>query len=236
MKKVIAVILITIGIVVITHSVGLKAYTKMKETKLINEFEEELEERTANKQGEDGASDVLSSDPPNSDEVEEMKSLLGGEKLAIIEIPSINLKSIVVEGTDMNHLKYYVGHFTESKMPGEYGNFAISGHSSTIYTEVFNQVHTLKPGDLIQITTLFGKYDYYVRGIETVDPYRYDVIYDEEGKRTLTIVTCNENGSRRVIVKAEMKEEPKEEELDDEWIEEEENAVNDSKTEFIDNN
>lgn len=198
MKKVISIILIFIGIVVITQSIGLKTYTKIKEDKLINEFEDELEHRELEEK-------ELNSDPPKDSDLEEMKSLLGGEKLAIIKIPKLKLKSIIVEGTDMNHLKYYVGHFTESKLPGEYGNFAISGHSSTIYTEVFNQVHTLLPGDLIEITTLYGKYDYYVRNLDNVDPYRYDVIDDEEGKRTLTIVTCNESGTRRIIVKAEMK-------------------------------
>ncbi|MDO5708171.1 MAG: class D sortase [Andreesenia angusta] len=209
MKKVIAVILITIGIVVIVQAIGLKTYTKVKENQLINEFEDELEKKLDDKQ------EPLTSDPPTQEQVQEMKSLLGGEKLAIIEIPKIGVKSIIVEGTEMRHLKYYVGHFTQTKMPGEYGNFAISGHSSTVYTEVFNKVHTLKPDDLIKITTLFGEYDYYVKTTEMVNPYRYDVLNDEEGKRSLTIVTCNENGSMRLIVKAEM-DEP----LDEEYIEE----------------
>lgn len=200
-KKIIAVILIVVGIVAIVNAVGLKGYTKYKEKSLIDEFEKELEDKTP----EDSASpeEAPTSEPPQE---EDLKPLLGGQKLAIIEIPELKLKSIIVEGTDMSHLRYYVGHFTQTKMPGEYGNFAISGHSSNVYNEVFNGVNKLKNGDMIKITTLYGEYEYFVTRVYNVDPYQTEVLDDEEGKRMMTIVTCNEVGDLRVIVQAEMNE------------------------------
>ena len=199
-KKIISAILISIGLIVIVSSFGLKAYSKYKENNLMNEFEEELFNQNDDKSNEEKE---LTDEPPQE---EDLKQFLGGEKLAIIEIPSMNIKSIIVEGTDMNHLRYYVGHFTDTKMPGEYGNFGISGHSSNIYNEVFNGVDKLKNDDLIKITTLYGEYDYYVTRAYNVDPSQYQVLDDEEGKRMMTIVTCNDAGDKRIIVQAEIKE------------------------------
>ncbi len=204
-KKIIAVILIVVGLAAIINAIGLKGYTKYKEKSLIDEFEKELEQKNPEEPGDTSQPEEAPSEPPKE---EDLRPMLGGEKLAIIEIPVLKLKSIIVEGTDMNHLKYYVGHFTQTKMPGEYGNFAISGHSSNVYNEVFNGVNKLNNGDLIKIITLYGEYDYYVTRVYNVDPYQSEVLDDEEGKRMMTIVTCNELGDKRIIVQAEMREIP----------------------------
>ena len=54
-------------------------------------------------------------------------------------------------------------------MPGEYGNFALAGHSSTYYyNQVFNEVHKVEVGDKIKITTVNDEFVYTITETKVV--------------------------------------------------------------------
>ncbi|WP_317336662.1 sortase domain-bontaining protein [uncultured Ruminococcus sp.] len=54
----------------------------------------------------------------------------------VIEIPDLNIKAPVLEGTGNDTLSIAAGHFTDTGEVGS-GNYCIAGHSSTIYKEYF---------------------------------------------------------------------------------------------------
>ena len=77
----------------------------------------------------------------------------------------------VVEGTDPKDIKYAVGHFKDTDMPGTTGNFAIAGHRSYTYNEYFNRLDELENGDTIKVKTIDGKmYTYKVFEKLVVEP------------------------------------------------------------------
>ena len=127
-----------------------------------------------------------------------------GEEIAIIEIPSIDLRSVITQGTSEENLKYNIGHFKHTRMPGEPGNFCIAGHNSNIYNEVLNNVHRLKKGDLIKIITAEDEYSYYVKNMSAVNPDNVEVLNDVGDRKLMTIVTCTDKGDKRLIVTSEM--------------------------------
>lgn len=43
-------------------------------------------------------------------------------------IPKIDLEVTIGEGVDMNTLKYALGHFPNTAMPGNDGNFSVATH------------------------------------------------------------------------------------------------------------
>ena len=81
-----------------------------------------------------------------------------GDEIAIINIPSIKLNTVVVESIEKQYLNHYVCHFENTAMPGEYGNFSLAGHSSYRYNEVFNELHKISLDDEIIIKTLNNEF------------------------------------------------------------------------------
>ncbi|MBF4994591.1 class E sortase [Arthrobacter gandavensis] len=90
-----------------------------------------------------------------------------------------------------------LGHYPETAMPGEVGNFALAGHRQT-HGQVLDAVDTLMPGDRIYVQTAEGFYTYIFRNSQIVLPDRVDVlapvptqpgVVPEE--RILTLTTCN---------------------------------------------
>ena len=70
----------------------------------------------------------------------------------VLEIPSLNIKVPVLEGTDSETLAVAAGHFPGTGELG-LGNYCIAGHNSTIYAEIFNDLDQIQIGaemDLVE--------------------------------------------------------------------------------------
>ncbi|MDR2997471.1 MAG: class E sortase [Microbacterium sp.] len=93
--------------------------------------------------------------------------------------------------------KIGIGLYTESKMPGEVGNFALAGHRTT-WGKPFNKLDKLKLNDAIVVETRDGWYTYRFRTLEYVKPTQTDVLLDvpqmpdvETGERYITMTACS---------------------------------------------
>lgn len=129
----------------------------------------------------------------------------GGEPIATMRIPAIGLNWAVVEGVTVADLKDGPGHFRETVMPGQLGNSAIAGHRTT-NGNPFLELDELKPGALIEITTLVGTYTYKVTESLIVNPSEYGLVIPtvDPTIATLVLVTCDPvyTARNRLIVKA----------------------------------
>lgn len=85
--------------------------------------------------------------------------------LGTLDIPSIGLSVKVYEGTDSDALKQGVGHFENTSIWA--GNVALGGHNRGVNT-YFGQIHTLKQGATITLTTKLGTRTYAVTSVEKV--------------------------------------------------------------------
>jgi sortase A len=84
-----------------------------------------------------------------------------GSAVALLDIPSIGLQQIVVEGTSPGDLKSGPGHLRASPLPGEFGNAVIEGRRTT-YGAPFSALDRLHSGDTIRVTTGQGSLVYIV--------------------------------------------------------------------------
>ncbi|MCW6080747.1 class D sortase [Clostridium sporogenes] len=199
-RNIISSLFIIIGLVLMVSSLGIRMYSKNKEAQLIKEFNNDI--ALENSKNHDKNHDKNY----GKQKRKTIKYTNGdGDKIAIMEIPSISLQSIIVEGTNMDDLRYYLGHFKDTAMPGINGNFSIAGHSSTIYNEILNELYKVNVRDEIKIKTLTGEYDYIITKKIVVEPSEIGVLDQDENKKSMTIVTCTDKGKKRLIVKAEMK-------------------------------
>lgn len=183
MKKIYKIIAL-LGLILILGPISLNLHTKYKEKVAINNLKEKIEVKD------------------DSDEKKEVKI---GDEIALIEIKSVDISSVIVSGTGKDQIRYYVGHFENTPMPGENGNFAIAGHSSTIYNNVFNNMKNIKEKDEIVITTVDGKFTYEVSEIFETAPDNMSVLDQDNEKKEMTIVTCTKDGEERLIIKANLK-------------------------------
>ena len=98
--------------------------------------------------------------------------------------------------TVLNNTATSVGHYPNTNLLGEFGNFAIAGHRTT-YGAAFGWVDNLRVGDRIYIETEKGWYIYRFRNLEFVYPTEVAVLNPVPQttigaqERILTITTCH---------------------------------------------
>ncbi|WP_436788287.1 sortase [Yinghuangia sp. YIM S10712] len=112
-----------------------------------------------------------------------------GTPIAILDIPSIDLRQVVVEGTTADQLRAGPGHLRNTSLPGGFGNSVLMGKRWS-YGAPFGDIDRLKAGQKIQVTTQQGQFTYVVRDEMHVDKGDDDVIAPGGGHR-LTLVTAD---------------------------------------------
>ncbi|MBR1798050.1 MAG: class D sortase [Clostridiales bacterium] len=127
------------------------------------------------------------------------------EGVGILEIPSIELRVPIWEGTRWQILRYGVGHYYASVIPGGYGNCTILGHHMLKYGSIFNRLEEVQIGDEIIITDVRSHvYTYIVDELDVVTAD--DLINHVNGgitdTRQVTLVTCvyTSTGKQRLLV------------------------------------
>lgn len=113
------------------------------------------------------------------------ESPVEGMSLGRIEIHTIGIAAMILEGSEESSLQRGVGHIIGTSLPGQQGNIVLSAHRNTF----FRPLHDIKPDDEIILTTLEGYYRYRVESTKVVDPEEIDVLNDT-GEDILTLVTC----------------------------------------------
>ncbi len=185
-KRILGIIIIAVGLSLIGLSFYARWDTNNENSKAIDNFERIIENKNKS---------II-----NTHVVDKSTNLEDG--IGILNIPKIDLKVIIKEGTDMKTLRHSVGHFKDTPMPWENGNSAIAGHRQYTYGEFFNRVDEIEIGDLIDIQTLHGKINYKVIKKEVIEATQMEVL-DNTDEDCLTIITCVKGGQKRVALLAE---------------------------------
>ncbi|WP_231486809.1 class E sortase [Candidatus Blastococcus massiliensis] len=154
-----------------------------------------------------------------------------GDPFAILHIPRLgsNYSRVVVEGASEVQLEQGPGHYVDTAMPGEQGNFAVAGHRVGRGSPFLN-LDRMRPGDPVVVETedswfvyrvlgdaASGDFDADPSGIpgrQIVRPSRVDVISPTPGRPAggapsgayLTLTTCHPKYSaqQRLIVHARL--------------------------------
>jgi sortase A len=128
----------------------------------------------------------------------------GPEQARRIQIPAIDVDSVIVQGDDWEQLKKGVAQHIGTAQPGQAGNMVLSGHND-IFGEVFRHLDKLSPGDEIIVSTEIRSYTYIVRKIEVVEPTDVWVMAPTEHAST-TLISCYPYrvNTQRIIVFADL--------------------------------
>ncbi|MEV4806888.1 class E sortase [Nonomuraea sp. NPDC049421] len=145
-----------------------------------------------------------------------------GQTFALLRIPRLgrDYRYAIVEGVGADQLKKGPGHYPDSAMPGEVGNFVLSGHRTT-YAAPFNEIDELERDDEIIVETREARHTYRVTSQDVVPPDEIEVLAPVPGKPDIrpirafiTLSTCHPeySAAERLIVYGVLKHsEPREE-------------------------
>lgn len=125
---------------------------------------------------------------------------------SIIKIPKIGINYPVISKTSEELLKISVNKF-HGPNPNEVGNYCIVGHNY-LNDKMFSRLDELKNGDIVELKDLSGKiiqyrvYDkYIVNPTDTSCTSQRTKDGKKLGFREITLITCANYGTQRLIVK-----------------------------------
>jgi sortase A len=78
-----------------------------------------------------------------------------GSPVALLEIPALHLRTVVLEGTTPEVLTSGPGHLRDTVLPGQAGTSDVLGRAAA-YGGPFGGIHGLRKGDTIKVTTGMG--------------------------------------------------------------------------------
>ena len=124
----------------------------------------------------------------------------------VVEITALHIKAPVLEGTENEILAKGTGHFPGTGEVGS-GNYCIAGHSSVLYKEYFNNLKHVEDGMEIRLYNVEKDcYTYTVTEHFIVEPNEVWIL-DDFGDDRVTLVTCTDDGTQRLVVVGQLAEE-----------------------------
>lgn len=197
-KKVINIFLITIIFSILT-CLGIEEY---KEKNIIkNNYEAQNVSTNINITNEE----IVTNKYEEVKKEEVSLEYKGYEITAKLEIPKINLETYVLKTYSNESLNISVVKFWGAK-PNTLGNFCIAGHNFK-NKNMFHDLKDLNVGDnLFIIDNNIGRIEYEIYNIYKVLPDDVGCLSQEtNGEKEVTLITCTNDSSKRIIVKAKEK-------------------------------
>jgi sortase A len=108
-----------------------------------------------------------------------------GDVVGRLEIPRLNVSTIVFEGADQDVLERGAGHLPGSALPGERGNTVLAAHRDTF----FRPLRSIRVGDVVEIHAPPRDSVYIVQSAKVVEPDEVSVLKPTP-EPALTLVTC----------------------------------------------
>lgn len=170
---------------------------KQETNKIIDEiFQEDFSIKTDE--------EIINQDIPlNEKQTKQEKIQLANTYLGYIEIPTLGIKNLITYGTDKNILnKGLVGLMEISaNIDDEFGNIILAGHN---INNVFRKLHYSKVGEEIKVVTHQNIYYYKITEKYTINDKDMSYFNTLTDKKILTLVTCENDSSKRLIIIAEL--------------------------------
>lgn len=168
------------------------------------------------------ASHIVAYISPGDSEVTEIQAVDPTVTAAVHDVPTLMIPKLNIEvpiimdsANDVQSMQVAmldgVANFktsVSSAMPGEVGNFAVSGHSAgniydtrSRYKFIFSGLTRMEAGDMIYVDYNGSRYSYRVQGAVEVEPTNVEelanITRNNPGKPMITLITCTPLGTSR---------------------------------------
>lgn len=118
-----------------------------------------------------------------------------------IVIPSVEMQLPILKGVGNEALAVGAGTMKPEQVMGQ-GNYSLAGHYFENKDILFSPLYHAKLGDKVYLTDLQAIYEYEINVIKVIEATDVHVIEDVADSKLLTLITCAEEGTRRLLVQA----------------------------------
>lgn len=128
--------------------------------------------------------------------------------IGVLIIPKIDVKMLIMDGTDNTTLSVAVGRLTYTDNFDEVGNCVLAGHRSYTFGKYLNRLNELEVGDKITVQTKNKTLNYTVYKSHIIEPDDFSILNRNDKDKILTVFTCHPPGvgSHRLVVHAKQDE------------------------------
>ena len=150
----------------------------------------------------------LDAQRPGTEAYQEYLSQLNlNDVMATVKIPSINVNLPIYHGTESATLDKGVGHLFGTALPvgGDSTHTVLTGHTGLGTATMFDQLTSLKEGDVFYIEVPGRHLKYQINDIRVVLPNETETLNKVKGKDLATLITCTPYGinTHRLLVTGE---------------------------------
>lgn len=134
-----------------------------------------------------------------------------------IYVPSVNMTMPIMYGVNHETLLSSAGTMKPNQEMG-LGNYALIGHNSKNASALFAPIKRIEQGDMMYITDKERVFAYKMTVKEIVQPSDIHVINDVDGQNILTLLSCTDDGTERVLIQGELVETFNYQDADDDML------------------
>ena len=150
----------------------------------------------------------LDAQRPGTEAYQEYLSQLNiNDVMATVKIPAINVNLPIYHGTESATLDKGIGHLFGTALPvgGESTHTVLTGHTGLGTATMFDQLTSLKVGDVFYIEVPGRHLKYQINDIRVVLPNETETLNKVAGKDLATLITCTPYGvnTHRLLVTGE---------------------------------
>lgn len=120
--------------------------------------------------------------------------------IGAISVPAVHMQLPIVYGISNINLTIGAGTMKPDQVMGQ-GNYSLAGHNMNNGKTLFSPLTKAKEGMKVYITDFRNIYEYQISDMFIVKPTQVEVIQDQENEKLITLVTCNYNGEKRMIIR-----------------------------------
>lgn len=134
-----------------------------------------------------------------------LKAQLKREEFLVIgsiTIPEVQLSLPIGKGVSESILAVGAGTMKPDQKPGE-GNYALASHYIEGEGILFGPLYNVQIGDKVYISDKTDMYEYQITNKQIILDTDVEVIYDTPNQKLLTLITCAEQGTKRLLVQGE---------------------------------
>lgn len=197
MKALISIMFLTGILLLFSNSLQNKAIENGSEKLLENDFTEDSEDIEASFDFQEVQSlnmqDVIQAQLKRKD----------FKVIGSIAIPDVSLELPIGKGVAEYIIALGAGTMKPDQQLGQ-GNYALASHYFDGKDILFGPLHDIELGSIAYVSDLHRIYEYKITVKETILDSSVHVIYDTPDQTLLTLITCAEQGTKRLLVQGEL--------------------------------
>ncbi|KXY51279.1 sortase [Bacillus cereus] len=175
MKKILRVIvniILLVVVIVVVAGTCVRQVNQTENNQKVEILEEAIDKHQVSDEVKEDVKDIL-------DTFKKEEYLLSDNSIGILEVPKLNYKASIGEGTNFDKVDQEIGHIKDTALPGQKGDVLLEGSTHLKFKKSILELSSLEKEDSFIIKTLNGEFCYVVLNKKVV-PKKQVIMTGEE--------------------------------------------------------